>query len=957
MPLERKRGVKRPSQPATKQAIKREIQLRKQAKRINEKCRESSAVYEDWLPKPRNPVIVDDYTGEGRQENTGDPNTEVQEDVEEDEDDDEESREGGLHYNDDYEELNDPTLDSEGEVRSKYKKVCCKAECCVDNSTETDGFIYDQNLISDMRRHYLHLPAGDQAKYLCERHVYRAGTDRKRGNYFLEAPDVLRNRLDHIAGTVGGRFPCPSKTPEDCQPVCTQFLRFILGLTYGQSLTTIKEYIPGIKGKHVNTRDPKKERNAKSWLHDLRKTHMVLPNQDLTVLPWLNRRAVHAAFVEELEYMDPTAKSWASEAAKRPEDDLAVEEELRLQEEGQTVESEGDPKEYRYGNPICGKKGTFPELDYIASFTFFRKIWQYDEVAKKNIIRKWIPFSKCDTCTLLKEQICNTRDQKERRRLQALHQDHVTEMTKEREMYWVTREGAYRWPHLYMSIIIDGADQSDHELPHFATRTKSSDEAYKAKVHLMGAIAHHRDTYLYTCPGHVKQGHNVTIQTLWEVITDVKKKEGKLPKNLYLQLDNTTKQNKGKSLAAFCEFLVETGVIHRVYIRYLPVGHTHEDIDQVFSRTTIRLRKHHAFSRPHLAYQLRHGFTKYGKAPLVAHWDAVANISDWLSSRTTDETGWMSYRHFRFLKKADLAGADKACMQVRDYMRDIEGDDWRGLSESQPYHKNLKVPASDLIKALKSRDIPPAQRTEPNSEWLEKRTNAIEKLARKFPAFSSKHQQDCLAMIDMEQSPDDIPFNWSPYSIENMFPDEMSDDGDKEEEEIVMEAESEHEEEMEEEEVVEMADDHYNDGEADRALKVLKSEVFVGHTWMFSSDDVSPFWVGKVVKITTEGARVQFYVPEAKKNKKNAHKENPESLDYHLTAKRYAPTNYSSKNVDKYDFVKWDEGFVVRVKMTAQNALHQQNRKEYEGWAKRAKLQIQNANPGDNSDEGDEEEL
>jgi hypothetical protein len=117
-------------------------------------------------------------------------------------------------------------------------------------------------------------------------------------------------------------------------------------------------------------------------------------------------------------------------------------------------------------------------------------------------------------------------------------------------MYWVTREGVYRWPHLYMIIIIDGEDQSDHELPHFVTRIKSSDEAYKAKVHLMGVIVHHRYTYLYTCPGHVKQGHNVTIQTLWEVITDVKKKEDRLPKNSYLQLDNTTKENKGNSLDA-----------------------------------------------------------------------------------------------------------------------------------------------------------------------------------------------------------------------------------------------------------------------------------------------------------------------------------------------------------------------------------------------------------------------
>ena len=88
-----------------------------------------------------------------------------------------------------------------------------------------------------------------------------------------------------------------------------------------------------------------------------------------------------------------------------------------------------------------------------------------------------------------------------------------------------------------MSVIIDGADQSEHELPHFASATKTSDEAYKAKVHLMGAIAHHRDTYLFTCPGHVKQGHNVTIQTLWDVLVDIVEKNGCLPSTLYGHTD------------------------------------------------------------------------------------------------------------------------------------------------------------------------------------------------------------------------------------------------------------------------------------------------------------------------------------------------------------------------------------------------------------------------------------
>jgi hypothetical protein len=70
---------------------------------------------------------------------------------------------------------------------------------------------------------------------------------------------------------------------------------------------------------------------------------------------------------------------------------------------------------------------------------------------------------------------------------------------------------------------------------------------------------------------------------------------------IFLQLDNTTKQNKGKYLAAFCELLVSLKVCKEIKINFLPLGHTHEDIDQFFSRLAILLRRTDALSLPHLA--------------------------------------------------------------------------------------------------------------------------------------------------------------------------------------------------------------------------------------------------------------------------------------------------------------------------------------------------------------------
>lgn len=70
------------------------------------------------------------------------------------------------------------------------------------------------------------------------------------------------------------------------------------------------------------------------------------------------------------------------------------------------------------------------------------------------------------------------------------------------------------------------------------------------------------------------------------------------PRKLYLQLDNTGRQNKSKYLFAYLGWLVQTGQAMEVYVSFLPVGHTHEDIDQLFSRLSEYLRKHDAHDLP-----------------------------------------------------------------------------------------------------------------------------------------------------------------------------------------------------------------------------------------------------------------------------------------------------------------------------------------------------------------------
>ena len=59
------------------------------------------------------------------------------------------------------------------------------------------------------------------------------------------------------------------------------------------------------------------------------------------------------------------------------------------------------------------------------------------------------------------------------------------------------------------------------------------------------------------------------------------------PPTLYLQLDNTCKENKNRFLFGYCAMLVRLGLFEKVVVGFLPKGHTHEDIDQMFSRFSV----------------------------------------------------------------------------------------------------------------------------------------------------------------------------------------------------------------------------------------------------------------------------------------------------------------------------------------------------------------------------------
>ena len=102
---------------------------------------------------------------------------------------------------------------------------------------------------------------------------------------------------------------------------------------------------------------------------------------------------------------------------------------------------------------------------------------------------------------------------------------------------------------------------------------------------MVGCLVHNIGAYCFTVPPNLETGSNLTIQCLHHIIEELYEKyNGTLPPILYIQVDNCARENKNQYLFAYLGLLVDWNVFKKIELNYLPVGHTHEDIDQMFSR-------------------------------------------------------------------------------------------------------------------------------------------------------------------------------------------------------------------------------------------------------------------------------------------------------------------------------------------------------------------------------------
>lgn len=149
------------------------------------------------------------------------------------------------------------------------------------------------------------------------------------------------------------------------------------------------------------------------------------------------------------------------------------------------------------------------------------------------------------------------------------------------------------------------------------------------------------------------------------------------PKHLWVQSDNTVSQAKNGYTANLMAFLVGRFKFHTTNLCYLPVGHTHEDVDQLFGVVAQILCRQKTFQDPadvkRIVQQgLQDRIAAKGEDLSVEFLDEVRDFRTWLEvtgvvphNAFGNREGVAAPGAFSWKLRLDLTSAERAMMTAR----------------------------------------------------------------------------------------------------------------------------------------------------------------------------------------------------------------------------------------------------------------------------------------------------
>lgn len=240
-------------------------------------------------------------------------------------------------------------------------------------------------------------------------------------------------------------------------------------------------------------------------------------------------------------------------------------------------------------------------------------LWEYQ-------IRGWQPFCKCDVCCTFKTAHAlmvgnlNKGDSGAAQDAKYLEmkgwkEGHLASVLLARSRYQVRYQISGAYPDTFLHMCIDGMDNQKTNLPHCSAflQSKEVDGAGQPlQTKLLGVLVEGLGFMSFLTLPTIYQGANVTWTAFLHVLHKLQVHfGGRLPPVLLLQLDNCGRDNKNQLTFAFLGWLVHLGIFQEIQLNFLPVGHTHCEIDQHFSVISQNIRPKDLLEPDHLFAELK----------------------------------------------------------------------------------------------------------------------------------------------------------------------------------------------------------------------------------------------------------------------------------------------------------------------------------------------------------------
>jgi hypothetical protein len=308
------------------------------------------------------------------------------------------------------------------------------------------------------------------------------------------------------------------------------------------------------------------------------------------------------------------------------------------------------------------------------SFSLFRQRWRIWRRYLK--IRKPSQHAQCQTCWEL-QRVMNAKDAIWSKRAQAAKdlREHYQLQYMDRCIYWSMR-WASRFLGSVLCVIIDSMDKTKMSYPRwpFDKNPKALDKLIRPRFVFTLAIAHGWCTAAYVQDEVQHHGSSAFCEALVRVVEHVyvtsRTSKRAFPQHLVIQSDNTVAQAKNQHAFLTLAFFVAKYRFLTVNLFFLMVGHTHEDVDQMFGVVLSLVLQRHKFQTPEeflvlLRQELSERCLAQGHQLITETLTAIRDFKDWmrpmdikLEDAFKTRGGVETPHAFTFKMRRDLCWAD-----------------------------------------------------------------------------------------------------------------------------------------------------------------------------------------------------------------------------------------------------------------------------------------------------------